>query len=185
MTENWVNLSDAAQKISDKYDPELELQAREWIETILNEKLVGATFQESLKDGVVLCRVSNVVVPSANIKINNSKMPFKQMENISNYLSCLDTINVPKHDQFQTIDLFEGKNMGAVVTSIFALSRHAQKMGYKGQTIGPKLADKQEISFSNEQINQAKNTPSQQMGFNKGANASGVVFGARRDIAPK
>ena len=77
-----------------------------------------------------------------SIKPAVTKMPFKQMENINQFLLALDKSGVPKHDQFQTIDLFEKKNLGQVVLSLFALSRHAQKNGYQGPALGPKLADK-------------------------------------------
>lgn len=64
------------------------------------------------------------------------------MENINSFLVALEMIGVPKFDQFQTIDLFENKNLGQVVLCISALSRHAQKHGYQGPSLGPKLADK-------------------------------------------
>ena len=41
---------------------------------------------KSLKSGVILCKALNTVVPGAIPRINNSNMPFKQMENISNFL---------------------------------------------------------------------------------------------------
>jgi hypothetical protein len=43
-------------------------------------------------------------------------------------------------------DLYENKNLGQVVASIFALSRHAQKHGFNGPLLGPKLADKHVIT---------------------------------------
>ena len=72
----------------------------------------GATFQESLKDGIILCKLVNKCVPGSAIRPTESKMPFKQMENISAFLTILETIGVPKHDSFQTIDLYEDKNIG-------------------------------------------------------------------------
>ncbi len=62
------------------------------------------------------------------------------MENINLFLGVLSQIGVPKSDQFQTVDLFEAKNMGQVVDSIFAFSRHATKNGFNGPQLGPKLA---------------------------------------------
>lgn len=40
-----------------------------------------------------------------------------------------ETLGVPKHDLFQTIDLYEKKNMTQVIDSIFALSRYGYKAG--------------------------------------------------------
>lgn len=65
------------------------------------------------------------------------------MENINTFLSALtDQLGVPKHDQFQTVDLYEGKNMLQVVDTIFAFSRYAVSKGFDGPLLGPKLADK-------------------------------------------
>ena len=64
------------------------------------------------------------------------------MENINAFLNGLTTLGVPKHDQFQTIDLYENKNIIQVIDCIFAMSRHAVSNGYNGPLLGPKLADK-------------------------------------------
>lgn len=41
-------------------------------------------------------------------------MPFIQMENISHFLAGAEKLGVPKHDLFQTVDLYEKKNMTQV-----------------------------------------------------------------------
>ena len=65
------------------------------------------------------------------------------MENINKFLeACQRVFNIPLHDLFQTIDLFEEKNMLAVVDSIFALSRHANAVGVDVPLLGPKLSEK-------------------------------------------
>ena len=65
------------------------------------------------------------------------------MENINNFLAALtDKLGVPKHDQFQTVDLYEGKNVIQVIDTIFSFSRHAVAKGFDGPLLGPKLADK-------------------------------------------
>ncbi|KAJ3090078.1 Calponin-3, partial [Quaeritorhiza haematococci] len=117
-----------------------------------------------------------------NIKFNNSKMPFKQMENINTFLQGADKLGVPKSDLFQTIDLYESKNMNQVIDSIFAISRHAVKHGFNGPLLGPKLAEKREVNFTEEQLQQGKNIIGLQMGFAGGANQSGISYGGRRQI---
>lgn len=71
-----------------------------------------------------------------------------QMENIACFLSGAERLGVPKYDLFQTVDLYEKKNMTQVnqssntgivdmmlmdivkvVDTIFSLSRHAYKAG--------------------------------------------------------
>lgn len=51
------------------------------------------------------------------------------MENIAKFLEGCEKLGCPKHDLFQTIDLYENKNPGQVVDAIFSLSRHAAKAG--------------------------------------------------------
>ncbi|KAJ2998328.1 hypothetical protein HDV02_004642 [Globomyces sp. JEL0801] len=106
-----------AEKAAAKYDVNREKEAREWL-------------------------ANELVDPNSMKKPNVSSMPFKQMENINNFLLALDKLGVPKHDQFQTIDLFESKNMGSVVDTIFAFSRTAVKKGLCCNLLGPKLSDK-------------------------------------------
>jgi transgelin len=86
---------DITQRLQEKYDPGMADEAREWIEECLGESLPDADLAESLKDGVILCRLLNIVSPGST-KYKVSKMPFVQviclqytltkMENISRFL---------------------------------------------------------------------------------------------------
>ncbi|KAJ3070081.1 Muscle-specific protein 20 [Podochytrium sp. JEL0797] len=175
---------DLADKMAEKYDPKREREAREWLESVIQKEFpTDVTFQEALKDGVILCEAMGKVSPANAIKVNASKMAFKQMENINNFLLAAEKLGVNRHELFQTVDLFEAKNMVQVIDSIFALSRVAESKGYTGQRIGPKLAEKQEISFSAEQLAAGRATVPLLTGFSGGATASGnAPYGARREI---
>ncbi|KAJ3324912.1 Muscle-specific protein 20 [Boothiomyces sp. JEL0866] len=181
-----TELFNIAEKAAEKYDPAREAQARAWLEEVIGESSGNAPFIDYyLKDGVVLCKAVLKIIPNAGIpKPNVSKMPFKQMENINNFLQAMDKLGVPKHDQFQTIDLYEGKNPGAVVDGIFAFARHAHKKGYTNVLLGPKLSDKHEVQFTEEQIQQGKTIVPMAMKGSTGANQSGMIFGARREVIP-
>eukprot|EP00122_Pirum_gemmata_P005408 Pgem_evm2s4926 len=111
-------------------------------------------------------------------------MAFKQMENINNFLSaCTAKLNVPATDLFQTVDLYENKNMVQVVLSIHAVGRHAASSGFKGPTIGVKMATENKRQFDEATLNAGKAIASQQMGNNKGASQAGMTAsGARREI---
>lgn len=69
------------------------------------------------------------------------------MENINAFLEALIKLGVPKHETFQTVDLYEGKNVVQVVDCIFAFSRHAVAAGFQGPLLGPKLAEKRVVLF--------------------------------------
>jgi hypothetical protein len=78
------------EKRDSQYDLEKEAQVIEFIEKLTGEHINGS-FQEWLRDGVVLCKTMNGIMRDSPIKFNTSKLPFKQMENINFFLKkCED-----------------------------------------------------------------------------------------------
>src|ERR1700722_17510854 len=57
-------------------------------------------------------------------------MPFIQMENISHFLTAceLPPFNMPSHDRFLTVDLYEAKDPAQVLQCIGAFSRVANAL---------------------------------------------------------
>ena len=93
---------------------------------------------EWLKDGQVLVKLANKL-GGKSIKANESTMPFKQMENIANFLkSCREDLKMRENDLFTTADLYDGKSRVNVINGLIACSRAASKSGFKGPTIAPK-----------------------------------------------
>lgn len=164
-----------------KYDPELEAKAQDWIEKVTGEKFPG-TFHDSLKDGVILCKHINILLPGSVKKINESKMAFKMMENIGNFLDACERYGVAKVDLFQTVDLYEQQNMPQVINGIYALGRKAQANNFRGPALGPKESESSKREFTEEQLSSGKNIIGLQMGSNKGATQSGQNFGLGRQI---
>ena len=80
--------------------------------------------------------------------------PFKQMENIGNYIAASESLGVRKDDSFQTVALYENKDMLAVLRQIHQLGAAAQKNGFDGPPLGAKLADANAREFSAEQLQQ-------------------------------
>ena len=117
-----------AEKAAAKYDVGMEHKCREWIEAVTGDKLGESTLQEELKNGVVLCNLINAIKPGLINKPKNSKMPFMQMENIAMYLEGCTKLGVPSFSSFQTVSLYENKDMGAVLQNIVALGSAAQKV---------------------------------------------------------
>jgi hypothetical protein len=81
------------------------------------------SFHEALKSGVQICRLINKLYPKTIKKISKSKMPFNQMGNISVFLTACRKKGLPEHCLFSTVDLFEAKNMGQVLTTLNALRK--------------------------------------------------------------
>lgn len=96
------------------YSLELEQEAQRWIEEVTEEPFEGP-FMEELQDGRRLCLLMNKIKPGAVRRVNTSKMPFKQMENVSNFIKAVRETGVKEYSLFETVDLFELKDVGLVV----------------------------------------------------------------------
>ena len=75
----------------------------------------------------------NVLKPGSVKKINEKKMPFLQMENISNFLQAAENYGLSKIDSFQTVDLYEKQNMAQVLSAITALGRRVSTLRVQKQ----------------------------------------------------
>lgn len=102
---------------------------------MLDSESVAGDFADALNDGQILCRLINIITPGKIKKINSSSLAFKQMENIGAFLAAVSSYGVPAASSFQTVDLYEKKNMNQVLICIQALSRQATANGYRGPTI--------------------------------------------------
>lgn len=125
-----------------RYTPQAANEARAWIEDTLGERLPAGDLLDALKDGTVLCRLANLASPFPGVKFKKSAMPFIQMENISHFLrACeLPPLNLPAHDRFLTVDLYESKDPAQVLQCLGAFSRVANSVNPSKfpTTIGPK-----------------------------------------------
>jgi hypothetical protein len=146
--------AELAAKTAAKFDPASEAQVKAWIEAVTGESFKSEPFGDMLKDGMLLCKLINTIRPGTVKKINKMKMPFMQMENISNFLQGCRKLGVADHDCFETVDLYEQKDLGVVVQCIMALGRAVQKncKDWKGPVLGPKESDTNKREFTEEQL---------------------------------
>ena len=134
----------------DELDPKNE--AIRWVELVTRTQCPeGVSLAEWLRTGVVLCKLINCISRGSVSRISESSMPFKQMGNIDNYVSsapeplrpvsqepllprtapqvqACKLYGVPEQDLFMTVDLFEEKNLPAVVRNIHSLGRVCQQV---------------------------------------------------------
>uniref|UniRef100_A0ACB8FH67 Transgelin-3 n=1 Tax=Sphaerodactylus townsendi TaxID=933632 RepID=A0ACB8FH67_9SAUR len=91
------------EKIEQKYDPELESRLVDWIIAQCDENTEQPPpgrqhFQKWLMDGTLLCKLINSLHPRGKEpipKISESKMAFKQMEQISQFLKAAEIYGEP------------------------------------------------------------------------------------------
>jgi len=182
-------------KVSAKYDPEAEHEVREWISQLVGEDIgTGSlTVEKHLRNGQILCKLAKAVYDgTANkpenaqkfkIKMNTMSAPFKQMENIEVFLKACENYGVPSASLFPTADLFEGRNMAMVLSTILLFGSEAQRHGFNGPTCGPKPTEKHVVNFTEEQLRAGQGMIGLQAGTNKCASQSGMKMGASRHIA--
>ncbi|KAK4165338.1 hypothetical protein QBC43DRAFT_287888 [Cladorrhinum sp. PSN259] len=145
----------------EKYTPAAANEAKQWIESILNEHLPAGDLLDALKDGVALCKLVNLVIGPPGVKFKKSAMPFVQMENISHFLRACQAppLNLQEHDMFLTVDLYEKKDPAQVLQCIGAFSRAANNIDPDSfsASIGPK--SKPVLSPQQTGYNSGYNTP--------------------------
>jgi len=140
-----------------KLDPERAKEAQEFIEEITGEKFASNDFQESLKNGVLLCNLLNALQPGTVTKVNKGNMPFVQMENIAAYVTGAKKLGVPDEYNFVTVDLFEGKDLPQVARNILTLKRITGK-GFQKQN--PKISGNLANTSGVDQTTEAKDQTS-------------------------
>lgn len=117
-------ISNSCRQIAGKRDVVKDKEAQEWVESLLGLAFpAGESYEDVLKDGQVLCRLINKIKPGSVAKINESGGQFKMMENINNFQKALKAYGVPDQDMFQTVDLYEKKDISQVTNTLFALGR--------------------------------------------------------------
>jgi len=174
-----------------KFSPERARECMIWISEVLEEKLDTELkdpidFANQLKDGSVLCKLINAIVPGAVKKINTMNAPFKQRENIEMYLKACANYGLKEQDLFQVNDLYENKNLYMIVDNLYSLGGMTQKNNWAGPVLGVKQANENKRNFDEETLKAGKNLIGLQYGTNKGASQAGMTpYGASRQIRPE
>jgi len=127
---------DLAHKKVAKYDPQLEAEVVEWIESVTGESKAGS-MHGWLKSGQVLCRLANKITPGAIPSINTMATAFKERENITFFQKAMRNAGVPESQLFGTDDLYEQKDLGTFVRSVVNYGGAVQQLpGYSFGTLG-------------------------------------------------
>uniref|UniRef100_A0A0B6ZS89 Transgelin n=1 Tax=Arion vulgaris TaxID=1028688 RepID=A0A0B6ZS89_9EUPU len=182
-------------KVSGKYDSGNEREVREWILALTGEDIGTGQFEveKQLKNGQILVKLINAVYagtpelpPAAReaaLKGNSNEIAFKQMENIEIFLNAAELYGVPNNSLFPTADLFEGRSMAMVLSTILQLGTEAQRRGFTGPVCGPKPTEKHNVEFTQEQLRAGETIIGLQAGTNKLASQAGMKIGTARHIS--
>jgi hypothetical protein len=100
-----------------------------WFEEVLGAKVFqdGVSAADTLRDGILLCRLMQALRPGSIKKYNAMKGAFFQLENINVFLqACNQVIGLDKHDLFDVRDLYDQSNFVKVLHTL-ELVHHAAK----------------------------------------------------------
>ncbi|AET39815.1 Scp1p Ecym_5012 [Eremothecium cymbalariae DBVPG len=175
-----------------KFDENAINEIKRWVFSVIGEAVPPDSMVETLKNGIVLCKLANILQAADSnksklIKWRQSAMPFVQMEQISLFLSFARNYGVPEDEFFQTVDLYEEKDPESVYQTLKSLSRYANKKHPDRFTVvGPQLTTKRPRPSVKPKPGhlQSAGWSTTEYGYMKGANQAteAVVFGKRRDI---
>jgi len=170
-------------KMMGKRDAGQEKEAKEWMEAVLGQKFPAGSYEDVLQDGQVLCQLINKIKPGSVSKINSSGGQFKLMENITNFQKAIQAYGVAKIDLFQTVDLWEKKDIAQVTSTIFALGRTTYNHPeWSGPYLGPRPSQENNRNFDEATLRAGETIIGLQAGQNKGASQAGSNLGASRKI---
>lgn len=181
------------QKIDLKYNPDLETIIVQWIiaqcgpDCSEPEGPGKVAFQKWLKDGTVLSVLINSLAPKSVAKVQKSEMAFKQMEQISQFLKACERYGIPASDLFQTVDLWEAKDLSCVQRTLMNLGGIAVTKDdgcFRGDPLWfPKKSQENKREFSQDKLKEGQSVIGLQMGTNKGASQRGMTgYGMPRQI---
>ncbi|KAN0034706.1 hypothetical protein ACTFIV_001238 [Dictyostelium citrinum] len=128
-------------KAQAKRDPQTEVELVIWIEKVIGEKLkFPDDLIESLRSGIVLCKLLNALMPGTIKNINTARdTALHHMENIGLYLKACWIVGIQSSDLFVSSDLYLRKNVNAVIQNLLAIARATHTLeNYKGPTFGYK-----------------------------------------------
>lgn len=137
--------AELAQRMQDKYDKNLEGKIQRWIEEVTGI-VFDKEFGEMMQNGIVLCRLVNVILPGRIKKINETGGLFRMQENITNFIRVCRDIGVPEPSLFTTESLAQLKDLNQVLVTINAFSLKVQQrreeLGtpFEGPFLGPPLS---------------------------------------------
>ncbi|KAI9312374.1 kinase-like domain-containing protein [Dichotomocladium elegans] len=120
-----------------------EHEALDFLNEILGEYVIlnCENLHDELKDGVLLCNLVNKLRPGTIKHVGQRDLSFVKMDNITRFLQGARQLGLNDSQLFETIDLFEAKDMQAVIRTILVIARRYHKSGTDREQDGSKEFD--------------------------------------------
>ncbi|CAO3591706.1 unnamed protein product [Absidia cylindrospora] len=95
----------------------------DFVHVALDVDLTQGQLHHGLKDGVILCGLVNNLRPGTIKTVGQKDLSFIKMDNITRFLQGARQLGLEDAHLFETIDLFEAKDMPRVIHTILTLSQ--------------------------------------------------------------
>lgn len=119
-------------------------QARDWVCTITGDTMDIAKFKEELPKGEILAKVVKAFDPAFVDRIHvSTTREYRHTDNIILFLNWCRKIKLRKHFIFETVDIYESKNIPKVIYCIHGLAMFLNKRG-----IGKGIIVKDDLVFT-------------------------------------
>jgi len=121
-------------KQASKFNEEEAQNLLEWIKQLTGEDVNTSgsmvDFKATLQDGTLLCKLMNAIKPGTIKKIMKPMSNFNCMENINQFSTAARQLGVIDEETFQSVDLFDGRDLFSVCVTLQSVGRKAQALGH-------------------------------------------------------
>ncbi|CAK5015525.1 unnamed protein product [Meloidogyne enterolobii] len=105
-----------------------------WIKKVTGENIaINGTrenFVKQLKDGTLLCKFANKIMPNSITKAQaKPNSTFQYMNNLELFLTFISSQGVPREEQFRAVDLVESRDLYSVCMTLNSLGRILERQG--------------------------------------------------------
>jgi len=133
-------------KMEGKRDRVREAKILEWVELVVKEPIDKSDGWVSLKSGVILCKLINILKPGTIPKFSTTRLNvLVERENVQAFLRACWQLGMPNGCIFHTSDISTGRGMPQVYLCLDEVSKLSPRLGWTGPTVDTLMGQQPKI----------------------------------------